>query len=126
MFLTLQDTFVAPCRCREDVKLFRFLLSPHYLRGTHNSVQNYILLSVQEHFLVCCRCREGAKLFRFLLSLYSLIGTCNSVQNCTSLTGGDRRKVSHTFEICTRAVGTEYTVLAVFSQTLCCAHTSDT
>jgi hypothetical protein len=81
--VTVQEHFIAYCRCRETVKLFRFLLSPYSLIGTCNSVQNCIFMTVQEHFIAYCKCRGAVKLFRFLLSPYSLIGTCNSVQNCT-------------------------------------------
>jgi hypothetical protein len=39
IFLTLQEHFIAYCRCREAVNLFRFLLSPYSLIGTCDSVQ---------------------------------------------------------------------------------------
>jgi hypothetical protein len=41
MFLsvTVQEHFIAYCRCREAVKLFRFLLSPYSLIGTCNSAE---------------------------------------------------------------------------------------
>jgi hypothetical protein len=38
--VTVQEHFIAYCRCREAVKLFRFLQSPVNLIGTYNSVQN--------------------------------------------------------------------------------------
>jgi hypothetical protein len=38
--MTVQEYVIACCRCREAVKLFRFLLSPYSLIGTCNSVQN--------------------------------------------------------------------------------------
>jgi hypothetical protein len=37
-FVTVQEHSIAYCRCREAVKLFRFLLSPYSLIGTCNSV----------------------------------------------------------------------------------------
>jgi hypothetical protein len=39
-FVTVQEHFIPYCRCREAVKLFRFLLPPYSLIGTCNSVQN--------------------------------------------------------------------------------------
>jgi hypothetical protein len=39
-FVSVHEHSVAYCRCREAVKLFRFLLSPYRLIGTCNSVQN--------------------------------------------------------------------------------------
>jgi hypothetical protein len=39
-FVTVQEQFIAYCRCRETVKLRRFLLSPYSLTGTCYSVQN--------------------------------------------------------------------------------------
>jgi hypothetical protein len=37
--MAVQEHFIAYCRCREAVNLFRFLLSPYSLIGTCNSVQ---------------------------------------------------------------------------------------
>jgi hypothetical protein len=39
-FVSVQEHFIAYCRCREAVKLFRFLLSPYSLIGTCTSLQN--------------------------------------------------------------------------------------
>jgi hypothetical protein len=39
LFMTVQECCIAYCRCREALKLFRFLLSPYSLIGTCNSVQ---------------------------------------------------------------------------------------
>jgi hypothetical protein len=41
LFASVQEHFIAYCRCREAVKLFRFQLSPYSLVETCNSVQNY-------------------------------------------------------------------------------------
>jgi hypothetical protein len=43
LFITVQKHSTAYCRCREAVKLWRFLLSPYSLIGTCNSVQNCTL-----------------------------------------------------------------------------------
>jgi hypothetical protein len=40
LFVTLQEHFIAYCKCREVVKLFRFLLSPYSVTKTCNNVQN--------------------------------------------------------------------------------------
>jgi hypothetical protein len=40
LFVTVQEHSIAYCRCREAIKLFRFLLSPYSLIGTCNNVQN--------------------------------------------------------------------------------------
>jgi hypothetical protein len=37
LFVTVQEHFIAYCKCREAVKLFRFLLSPYSLIGTCNN-----------------------------------------------------------------------------------------
>jgi hypothetical protein len=39
-FVTVQEHFIAYCRCRETVKLFRFLLSLYSLIETCSNVQN--------------------------------------------------------------------------------------
>jgi hypothetical protein len=41
LFCVCTETFMACCRCRDGVKLFRFLLSPYSLIGTCDSVQNW-------------------------------------------------------------------------------------
>jgi hypothetical protein len=40
LFVTVLEYVTAYCRCREAVKLFRFLLSPYSLIATCNRVQN--------------------------------------------------------------------------------------
>jgi hypothetical protein len=38
LFVTVQEHFIAHCRCREVVKLFVFVLSPYSLIATCNSL----------------------------------------------------------------------------------------
>jgi hypothetical protein len=40
LFMTVQEHYIAYCRCREAVKLFRFLLSPYSLIRFH--LQGYV------------------------------------------------------------------------------------
>jgi hypothetical protein len=40
LFVTVQEHCIAYCRCREAVKLFRFLLTPYSLTGTCNHVHS--------------------------------------------------------------------------------------
>jgi hypothetical protein len=46
--VTVQENFIAYCRCREVIKLYRFLLSPYNLIGICNNLQNYTFLSPAE------------------------------------------------------------------------------
>jgi hypothetical protein len=78
-FSWLQEHFTAFCRCKETVKLFRFLLS---LYRPSAVCRTALSVTVQEHFTAHCRCMEAVKSFKFLLSTYSLIWTFHSVQNC--------------------------------------------
>jgi hypothetical protein len=73
LFMTVDEHFVACSKCKEIVKLFRFLLSPYNLIGTWKHMQNCAFVSVEIYFIAYCRCRDAVKLFRFLLSPYSLI-----------------------------------------------------
>jgi hypothetical protein len=41
LFVTVQEHFIAYCRRREAVKLFRFLLPPYSLTRTRNNGENY-------------------------------------------------------------------------------------
>jgi hypothetical protein len=54
LVVTVQEHFIAYCRCRDAVELLRLLLSPYSLVGTGNSVQNCIFLNVREHFVYRC------------------------------------------------------------------------
>jgi hypothetical protein len=50
IFVDVRGHFIAYCRCRQAVKLFRFLLLPYCLIGTCNSVQNSTFRDYTEAF----------------------------------------------------------------------------
>jgi hypothetical protein len=43
--VTVEGHRIAYCRGREDIKLFRLLLSPYSLKATWNNVQNWIFFA---------------------------------------------------------------------------------
>jgi hypothetical protein len=57
-FVTVQEHFIAYCRCREAAKLYRFLLSPYSLMGTATMCRTALFVTAQEHFIAYCRCRD--------------------------------------------------------------------